>query len=54
MNSERKSEARLCKICDLADSYVDAEIAKGEAFSEALCDWALNRAQQNIDGEVTE
>ena len=29
---ERKRETQRCKICNLADAYVDAEIAKGEAL----------------------
>jgi hypothetical protein len=48
-----KLEEQLCKICKLADAYVDAEIAKGEAFSEPLYDRAWHKAKQNINGEKT-
>jgi len=36
------------KISDLADKYLDQAIAKGEAFSEGLCNWAVNKAEQEI------
>ena len=37
---------RLEAISDLADRYLDEAIAEGDTFSEALCNWALNKAQQ--------
>jgi len=33
---------------DLADDYIDEALSKGESFSEALCNWAITRAEQVI------
>jgi hypothetical protein len=36
------------KIADLADKYLDEAIAKGESFSEGLCNWASHKAEQEL------
>lgn len=35
-------------VSDLADEILDAAIARGEAFSEGLCNWAVSQAEQQI------
>jgi hypothetical protein len=36
------------KINELADQYVDEKLAQGIPFSEELCNWAINTAQNNV------
>ena len=35
-------------LCDLADKHLDAALARGEAFSEGLCNWAVSMAEQEV------
>ena len=35
-------------ISDLADELMDKAMARGEAFTEALCNWAISQAEQTI------
>ena len=30
---------------DLADDYIDEALRNGEEFSEALCNWAISKAE---------
>jgi hypothetical protein len=48
MNEEAKREAYQITVSDLADEYLDEAIASGEVFSEALCNWAISKAEQEI------
>jgi len=41
-------EQRQIKISDLADKYLDQALANGEAFTEGLCNWAINKAEQEV------
>jgi hypothetical protein len=41
-------EAKQEAISDLADQLLDKEIAKGASFSEGLCNWAINTAEQTL------
>lgn len=45
---DRKTEYRQTAICDLADLYIDAEIARGAVFTEGLSNWAVNKAEREI------
>jgi hypothetical protein len=36
------------KISDRADSLVERAIENGEAFTEGLCNWAINQALREI------
>ena len=35
-------------VSDLAEKYLDAELAKGARFSEGLCDQAWHKADQEV------
>ena len=43
-----KELKRMKSISDLADDYMDEALSNGESFSEALCNWAITRAEQVI------
>ena len=43
-----KELKRMKSISDLADDYMDEALSNGESFSEALCNWAITKAQQEI------
>jgi hypothetical protein len=47
---ESKRLEKQEQISELADEYFDQAIASGEPFSEALSDWAVNKALQEIGG----
>ena len=47
MNSAKYIEKQE-KIADLAEKYLDEAIAKGESFSEGLCNWASHKAEQEL------
>jgi hypothetical protein len=36
------------QVAEMAEKILDKEIAKGEAFSEGLCNWATHQAEQRI------
>ena len=38
------------QIADLAEKYLDQAMARGESFSEGLCNWATHKAEQEIGG----
>jgi hypothetical protein len=46
--SEQQREAKQQAICDLADKYLDDALANGDGFSEGLCNWAVNKAEQEL------
>jgi hypothetical protein len=46
--TDQQREAKQTQISDLADKLLDAEIAKGASFSEGLCNWAINKAEQTL------
>lgn len=50
MNNAQRTEIYQIAVSDLADELLDRELAKGEAFSEALCNWAISQAEQQIVG----
>ncbi len=35
-------------IQELADKYLDEALANGEPFSEALCNWAIDKAKEEL------
>jgi hypothetical protein len=41
-------EQKQIAISDLADKYLGKALANGEPFTEGLCNWALNKAEQEI------
>ena len=45
---QRELEAKQIAISDLADKYLDQAMSRGEAFSEGLCNWAINKAEQEL------
>ena len=47
---EWEREEKLERLSELADTYVDAEMAKGQPFSEGLCNWAMDKALREIGG----
>lgn len=47
MTDEQRAD-KLEQISDLADKYLDEAIRNGDAFSEGLCNWATNKAEQEI------
>jgi hypothetical protein len=47
---EWEREEKMEKLTELADQYVDQAMANGEPFSEGLCNWAMNKALQEIGG----
>lgn len=36
------------KLTELADKYLDEALAEHEPFTEALTDWAINKARQEL------
>ncbi len=48
--SERTTERTIKheQISNLAESYLDEAMASGDAFSEALCNWAIDKAEQEL------
>ena len=51
--NKMNQEQRLVKqeqIDALADKYLDRALAQGDAFTEGLCNWAINQALQEIGG----
>ena len=47
---ESKRLEKQEQISDLADQHIDQALANGEPFSESLCDWAVNKALQELGG----
>jgi len=41
-------EQKQIDISDLADKYLDKALANGESFTEGLCNWAINKAEQEL------
>tara|TARA_R110000772_G_scaffold2249_1_gene7791 strand:+ start:197 stop:358 length:162 start_codon:yes stop_codon:yes gene_type:complete len=41
-------EEKQVAISDLADKYLDKALANGEPFTEGLCNWAVNKAEQEL------
>lgn len=41
-------EEKMREISDLADKFMDEASAKGEPFSEGLCNWAINKAERIV------
>jgi hypothetical protein len=41
-------EQKQIQITDLADKYMDRALSRGEAFTEGLCNWAINKAEQEL------
>tara|TARA_R110000824_G_scaffold352539_1_gene539598 strand:- start:321 stop:482 length:162 start_codon:yes stop_codon:yes gene_type:complete len=41
-------EQKQIEISDLADKYLDKALANGESFTEGLCNWAINKAEQKL------
>ena len=47
MNEQQREEWQE-RVSDLADEILDEAIANGEAFTEGLCNWAMNRALEQV------
>ena len=45
-DKSREIESRQRRVCDLAEQFLDAAIAKGEPFTEALSNWAMSKAER--------
>jgi hypothetical protein len=50
LQREEKRQDKMEAISNLADKFLDEAAAKGEPFSEGLCNWAINKAEQTIGG----
>jgi hypothetical protein len=37
-------------LSDLADKYIDEAMRRGEVYTEGLCNWAIDRALEEIGG----
>jgi hypothetical protein len=48
--TDAQIESKQRAISNLADKHLDAAMAKGHSFSEALCNWAINKAEQELGG----
>lgn len=48
MNTHEQIEQKQIEISNLADKYLDKALANGESFTEALCNWAVNKAEQEL------
>lgn len=46
--TSRELEQYQQDISALADKFLDKALANGEPFSEGLCNWAINQAEQSI------
>lgn len=46
--TDQQREAKQEAISDLADKYLDEAMRQGDAFSEGLCNWAINKAEQEL------
>ena len=47
MTSQEREEKQIA-ISDLADKYMAEAMRQGDAFSEGLCNWAINKAEQEL------
>ena len=47
---EQQREQQQRAICELAEKYLDDALAAGKAFTEGLCNWAVNKAEREIGG----
>jgi hypothetical protein len=47
-NKERQRFEKWEAINELADKYFDAAIKRGEAFTEGLSNWAMDKAVMEI------
>jgi len=41
-------EQKQIEISNLADKYLDKALANGDSFTEGLCNWAINKAEQEL------
>jgi hypothetical protein len=51
MSEASKQEQRRQEqiaISDLADKYLNEALASGAPFTEGVCNWAINKAEQEI------
>ena len=48
MRTPEEREAHQIAISELADKYLDEELRQGEPFTEALCNYAVNKAEQEL------
>jgi hypothetical protein len=46
--TDQQRETKQIAISDLADKYMDEAMRQGDAFSEALCNWAINKAEREL------
>lgn len=46
INEEQNREEKQIAISDLAEKFLDEALASGEAFSEGLCNWSINKAER--------
>jgi hypothetical protein len=47
-NSDNERKNHMDALFDLADKYVEEQIAAGHPFTEGLCSWATHKAEQEI------
>ena len=47
--TDEQIEQKQIDISDLADKYVFTALLNGESFTIGLCDWALTKAEQEIE-----
>ncbi len=48
MTTQETREQYQRDVSDLADELLDAAIARGESFSEGLCNWAISQAEREV------
>jgi len=48
MTSQKRAEYHE-RLFARADELLDAELAKGEPFTEGLTNWAISQAEQEIE-----
>ena len=46
--TQEQTEQHQMLLSDLADKYLDKALANGESFTEGLCNWAVNKAEQEL------
>ena len=48
MNDFEAQEQYQIALFNRADELLDAELAKGEAFTEGLTNWAVSQAERDV------
>lgn len=48
MNEQAREQYQI-DVSDLAVRILDEALAKGEAFTEGLCNWAIAEAERQIE-----